>query len=256
MMLAFLDELGHCGRYVSRTDAQYQGSPLFGFGGFLLDSRKLRPFVTSVIEQKSFFLRRPVPEVIGRELKASNLFAPDLFTKKKLQRARKKTNHLATKTIALLKECGGQVCFYGLEKTPTGSHDDGALERACLREVVEIIRRSVELMNLPCVLVIDHHNNHHRKTSLIAYSMAANGYFKELAEPPVMADSRISTAIQVADWIAGLLNKTFIPVTNSRAEWPELNAYRSKYFPLLTDGCVTGSRVELRPRPKAPAAAA
>ena len=31
MMLAFLDELGHAGRYVARTHENYMGSPLFGY---------------------------------------------------------------------------------------------------------------------------------------------------------------------------------------------------------------------------------
>ena len=247
-MLAFLDELGHAGRYVARDDVNYQGSPLFGFGGFLIDSSKLRYLVDQIIRQKALYLRRPVKKVITLELKARELFEPNLFTATKPQPARKKVNHIATKSLALLKECDAKVCYYGVEKiVGAAEHDDGALERACLREVIDIIRKAVQPLKLPCVVVIDQHNNHHRKASMIAYSMAANGYFRELAEPPVMADSRVSTAVQVADWIAGLLNKVHIPDTASRADWPELGAYRNKYYSMITAACLPGSRIVFRP---------
>jgi hypothetical protein len=246
MMLAFLDELGHTGRYTSRTDELYQSSPLFGFGGYVIDSDKVRDLVDGVLAQKAKYLKRPLRKVITRELKARELFEPGLFTPKKPRKARKRVNQLASKSIALLKQCGGKICFYAREKAINDpEHNDGELERACLRRMISIIHDELQAKQAPCLVIIDQHNNHYKKVKVIAYPMAVNGYFRELAEPPVMADSRISTAMQLCDWIAGLLNKVYIPATQSKDQWPELANYRTKYLPMLTSDCLPGSHIKL-----------
>ena len=42
--VAYLDEFGHVGQYVSRTHSHFKTSPVFGLGGILLPAEEVREF--------------------------------------------------------------------------------------------------------------------------------------------------------------------------------------------------------------------
>src|SRR5262245_36938514 len=44
--IAYLDEFGHIGPFVSRTHPKHNASPVFGLGGLLLPVDRVRPFAT------------------------------------------------------------------------------------------------------------------------------------------------------------------------------------------------------------------
>ena len=49
---AYLDEFGHIGPYVSRTDPRYKDSPVFGLAGFVLPAAEVRGFGTRFFQRK------------------------------------------------------------------------------------------------------------------------------------------------------------------------------------------------------------
>ncbi|MGY1880677.1 MULTISPECIES: DUF3800 domain-containing protein [Pseudomonas] len=42
--IAYLDEFGHVGQYVSRKHPMYKTSPVFGLGGMLIPAQEVREF--------------------------------------------------------------------------------------------------------------------------------------------------------------------------------------------------------------------
>lgn len=44
MLLAYLDEIGEAGAFVSRTDSRFNTSPAFGYAGFVLPAAEARRF--------------------------------------------------------------------------------------------------------------------------------------------------------------------------------------------------------------------
>ena len=50
--LAYLDEFGHIGPYVSKEDPEYHESPVFGFAGFVLPAEEVRGFGTWFFQHK------------------------------------------------------------------------------------------------------------------------------------------------------------------------------------------------------------
>ena len=44
--IAYLDEFGHVGPYVSRTHPRHNDSPVFGFAGFVMPAEEVRGFGT------------------------------------------------------------------------------------------------------------------------------------------------------------------------------------------------------------------
>ena len=53
---AYLDEFGHVGPYVARTDPKYRESPVFGLAGFVLPADEVRGFGTWFFQRKCEFL--------------------------------------------------------------------------------------------------------------------------------------------------------------------------------------------------------
>ena len=54
--IAYLDEFGHIGPYISRIHAQHNTSPVFGLGGLLLPASKVRAFSTWFYQLKGQLL--------------------------------------------------------------------------------------------------------------------------------------------------------------------------------------------------------
>lgn len=52
MLLAYLDEIGETGAFVSRDDRRYNTSPAFGYAGFVIDANKARSFGHIFFEEK------------------------------------------------------------------------------------------------------------------------------------------------------------------------------------------------------------
>ena len=49
---AYLDEFGHIGPYVSRTDPRHNDNPVFGLEGFVLPAKEVRGFGTWFFQRK------------------------------------------------------------------------------------------------------------------------------------------------------------------------------------------------------------
>ena len=54
---AYLDEFGHIGPYISRTDPKYKTSPVFGLAGFVLPAVEVRGFGTWFFQHKCELLK-------------------------------------------------------------------------------------------------------------------------------------------------------------------------------------------------------
>ena len=54
---AYLDEFGHIGPYISRTDPKHKTSPVFGLAGFVLPAVEVRGFGTWFFQHKCELLK-------------------------------------------------------------------------------------------------------------------------------------------------------------------------------------------------------
>jgi hypothetical protein len=62
LYIAYLDEFGHVGPYVSRTDQRFHESPVFGFGGMILPADEVRSFATWFYQLKNNLLTYEVDQ--------------------------------------------------------------------------------------------------------------------------------------------------------------------------------------------------
>ena len=229
--LAYLDEFGHIGPYVSREDPQHNDSPVFGLAGFVMPITQIRGFAKWVFRLKK--------QVFSHELARSNRIPAQwekkgsrLYTVKNVTRyrePRRLTNRLLEKVTTL----GGFVFYVGTKKIAgVDSHNPNNLYTATFLEAIKRIDQFCTEDYGPggmFMVVLDEHNRRSAIVTAAGQSMfGGTEPRRRLIEPPFQVESHRYQTLQAADWIAGLMGRI-------GAYWADPVAYRgnevfSKYF--------------------------
>jgi len=208
--LAYLDEFGHIGPFLSHHDARYKTSPVFGLAGFLLPADEVRSFTTWFFQRKcnllDYEIRRSGKHPAQWEKKGSALYT--LRNIEKYPELHRMTHRLLNR----IGRAGGHVFFTGLEK-PWGPEelDSRELYRLVLRETLKRLDDYCRVDhggNASIMIVLDEHEE---RLSLVAHA-AVNMFGGEeprrhIIEPPFQVESHMYQSLQAADWLAGLVGR-------------------------------------------------
>ena len=228
---AYLDEFGHVGPYVARTDPKYRESPVFGLAGFVLPADEVRGFGTWFYQRKcellAFEIGRSEKHPAEWEKKGSSLYTATNVSR--YPELRRFTNRLLNRIEAL----GGFVLHVGIRKTASPERHDP--NRLYARVFLEAIKRIDQFCAGDCdppeefVLILDEHNQRPALVAQAAQSMyARTERRRHLIEPPFHVESHRYQTLQAADWIAGLVGRLGA-VWAEPAVWPENEVFR-RYF--------------------------
>ena len=135
---AYLDEFGHIGPYLSRSDPRYGDSPVFGLAGFVLPSEEVRGFGTWFFQRKcellAFEINRSGKHPALWEKKGASLYT--VANVSKYPELRKFTNRLFNKVERL----NGFIFYVGIRKTASPDrHDPNHLYTRVLLEAIKRI---------------------------------------------------------------------------------------------------------------------
>ena len=214
MLLAYIDEIGETGAFVSRDHARYNTSPAFGYAGFLVPAEHAREFAQQHARVKRTIFASEIAKAThpGRwERKGASIFRPDTLTKYSYQiRA---INGLIWK----LRKLGGQLFYYADEKqtgTPKQTQlDTVERETQAMREALNRIARHASKQDACVMVMIDQINEKDRAERLpkmYSHILGRAADFPEMRriiEPPMHVDSERSANIQFADWIAACVTR-------------------------------------------------
>ena len=119
--LAYLDEFGHIGPYVSKDDPKHRTSPVFGFAGFVLPAEEVRGFGTWFFQRKCQLLdaeiQRSRKHPAFWEKKGSSLYT--VRNVLRYPELRRFTHRLFNK----IERLGGFIFYVGIKKTaPPAEH--------------------------------------------------------------------------------------------------------------------------------------
>ena len=208
---AYLDEFGHIGPYLSRTDPKYKESPVFGLAGFILPSEEVRGFGTWFFQRKrellAFEIARSGKHPARWEKKGASLYTVTTNVTKYAQ-LRTFTNRLFNK----IRKLGGFVFYVGVRKTAVpAQHNPNRLYATVFLEAIKRIDGFCEEdCNPPdnFVLILDEHDQRSSLLTEAARSMYARSHRRRhLIEPPFHLESHRYQTLQAADWIAGLVGR-------------------------------------------------
>jgi len=219
--LAYLDEFGHIGPYISRADPIHNDSPVFGLAGIVLPADEVRGFGTWFFQRKcellAWEIERSDEHPATWEKKGSSLYTAKNVSK--YRELRQFTNRFLNKTNSI----GGFVFYVGLRKTQ--SHDRHNPNQLYIRVLLEAIKRINSFCEDDCnptenfLLALDEHDQ--RDSLITESSRSMYGPVdprRHLIEPPFQIESHRYQTMQAADWIAGLVGRL-------GAVWTDPDAY-------------------------------
>ena len=206
LYVAYLDEFGHIGPYVSRHDPQHRTHPAFGLAGFVIPLEKTRELAMFFFKLKNRLLDWEIQQAgihqARWEKKGAALFTTQNVLK--YRAIRQATNRI----LNWITANGGYVFYTGLEK------DRGAAPRSPEGLYAAVLRQSIRKISAACggdkfLLILDEHGKVFREKAVAAAStqMFSEPAAFNLLEPPMQVESHLYQTVQCADWICGLIGR-------------------------------------------------
>ncbi|WP_454760743.1 DUF3800 domain-containing protein [Caulobacter segnis] len=224
MQIAFLDEFGHIGPFVSRSHAQFNHSPVFGLAGFVLPHEEVRSFSTWFFQFKN--------QMLAGELKASQQHpatwekkGSELFNTRNVRKYAS-IREGAGRLVNHIHASGGKVFYYGRQKyqTPEDSKPSG-LYTTCMGHSIRHLDRYSEYRNRCFMMILDQHSDRLKLLETAAKTMFGTDPARKLVEPPFQVESHLYQTVQAADWIAALVGRVMayraLPSEYGDWEWAE-----------------------------------
>ncbi|KQM24584.1 MULTISPECIES: DUF3800 domain-containing protein [unclassified Sphingomonas] len=240
MQIAFLDEFGHCGPYVSRTDPKYNTSPVFGLAGYVMPAANVRHFATFFYQLKQFMLAADIKAAGVHPATWEKKGAKLLTTKniRKYPHVREGVNRLLNE----LYKCNGRIIYYGREKykSPEESNS-GGLYNTVMGHSIRAIDRYCGLSNSPFLMILDQHSSRIKLLEAASKTMFGSEPARYLLEPPFEVESHLYQTVQAADWIATLVGR--IEARRAKPDEYEAWEWAERLFGNKIDALATHSRM-------------
>lgn len=214
MLLAYIDEIGEPGAFISRDHPKFNTSPAFGYAGFILPEGSARPFGAEFHARKRELFRTEIEQADhpGRwERKGASIFRAD--THQTFPQQIRVFDGLVRSIVRL----GGNLFYYADEKplgTPKQTElDVSSRETSAMQETLNRIARHADSCDSNVLVLIDQINEKTRAERLpkmYSHILRRTSDYREMrriVEPPMHIDSQLSSNIQFADWIAACLTR-------------------------------------------------
>ncbi len=228
MLIAYIDEIGEPGAFVSRDHARFKTSPAFGYAGFILPEGAVRQFGAEFNRHKRELFPEHHKSATNPgqwEVKGANIFRPSNAAKYPQH------NRVFSSLAKRVEKLGGKLFYYAEEKpigTPKqtwldqSSRETGAMQQCLNRLATEANRAGQNLIVL--IDKINESQRSERVSSMYGHILGRAEEHKEMrriVEPPMHVDSKLSSNIQFADWIAAYFSRAidFQLLADSPHKW-------------------------------------
>jgi len=238
MRIAYLDEFGHIGPFVSRNDKKHNTSPVFGLAGVLLPHDQARHLATFMLQLKEGMLAKDLA-VAGVPAHSWEKKGSELISSKNIR----KYAHIREGIRRLLNEIrisGGKIFFYGREKfqKPEDCRANG-LYKTVLGHSIRGIDNFCVRQREQFMIIMDQHSGRSQWMETSAKTMFnKRAPARCMIEPPFEVESHLYQTIQIADWVATLIGRLMAYRTNPTQyadwEWAE-RYYGEQIDQLATD---------------------
>lgn len=209
LYVAYLDEFGHVGPYVSHDDPKHNTHPVFGLGGLVLPYPEVRRFSTFFFQLKNrlleFELNRSGLHPAKWEKKGSSLYT--IQNIERYRELRQATFRLLNK----IKKINGFSIYVGVEKRRTEqNHDSKRLYHSVLREAIKRIDQECEAKHSKFLLILDQQEENVMRAQIVetaSIEMFGANSRTRLIEPPMQVESHLYQTVQCADWLCGIFGR-------------------------------------------------
>ncbi|MGK2349220.1 DUF3800 domain-containing protein [Actinomyces sp. W5033] len=228
MLLAYIDEVGEPGAFVSPEHNRFNTSAAFGYAGFVVPEAAARDFGARFTHEKRILFAPDLADAEhpGRwEIKGAQVFRPT--TPERYPQQLRVFNAL----VRHLRNEKGSL-FYYVDEKPLGTPkqtrlDPEARETQAMEECLNRLARHANGRNENILIMIDQINEKTRSDRLpkmyshILGRASRHPEMRRIVEPPMHIDSVLSSSIQFADWVAACVSRAvdYQLVRTSRHRW-------------------------------------
>lgn len=242
MLLAYLDEIGETGAFVSHDHSRFNTSPAFGYAGFVIPHEHARAVGAAFHRAKKTLFATELADVEdpGRwERKGSDVFQSQTAADYPQQL------RVFNAFVRQIRGIGGSLFYYADEKpvgTPKQTKLDAQVrESRAMTETLNRLARHADRQSTDLLVMIDQINEKTRKERLArmyAHILGRAAEFPEMRriiEPPMHIDSQLSANVQLADWVAACMSRAidYQLLRTSKHRWVVetdlLNALRGSF---------------------------
>lgn len=206
LYLAFLDELGHIGPFLSRQHRRFNQSPVFGLGGFIIPHAAARGFATWFFQQKNQLL---APEIkLSKQHPATwEKKGSDLVTTRNVKKY-PNIPRVLNRIINKIYRSNGRLFYCAREKyqRPQASKPSGLYTTVMAHSIRQIDRLCEDQAEF-FLVILDQHESRINLLAAAAKTMFGAEPARRLIEPPLEAESHLYQTLQAADWLAALIGK-------------------------------------------------
>lgn len=215
MLIAYLDEFGHVGPYVSKDDPSHKTHPAFGYAGFVLPVDSVRSFGGFFEYSKENLLRWEI-ERAGAHPRRWEKKGSSLLT------SRNYHNYGKTSIVPVLNRLnrrlrkeGGAPVFFGqvkevglpeaISETPSGRSEHMLIN--AVRQLASFADRKGERIMI-FLDAVDSAPRLHAVQVLGGYIYkASEPALRRVVEVPMQLESKHYGNVQYADWIAAIVSR-------------------------------------------------
>lgn len=233
MLLAYIDEFGHVGPYISPDHPKFKTHPIFGYSGFIVPAHNVRPFGAFFESTKEKLLAYEI-ERSGKHPQRWEKKGASLLTTKNITGYGHEIRPALKRIFKKLYQLNGKVVFVGQVK-PEGSRaetGESTFDRSShvLRQIIKEIAEYSNHQEEDVLIFLDSVDTKAREEALsvsasFIYASNSPESVKRVLEAPMQLESHFYGTTQFADWICALLGRAahYHFVKSSEFSWaPQL----------------------------------
>lgn len=214
MLIAYLDEFGHQGPYISRDHRKFNTHPCFGYAGYLLPADNVRKMGGHFKHIKETLLaweieRSPIPSNQWEKKGAS------LLTTTNISKYKDEIIPALSRIFKMLGKQEGEIFFYGQQKPigPVGVTKETSQDREnhCLIQAINRLGTYATSKGEQLMVIMDATETHNRERAVATLGATiysrSNKDNKSIIEIPLQTESHLYNTVQLADWVCALMGR-------------------------------------------------
>lgn len=213
MLVAYLDEFGHVGPYISTEHRKFFHHPAFGYAGLVLPEDAVRAFGAKFENVKARHFRNEIVQTSKHprrwEKKGSEIFSTGAI------RRRPDRTAMVADLMDYAHRLGGHAFYYG-ELKPVGTQrqtgqDSADRTRQVLTETIRHLCRYADRRAQNLTVLLDKGGPMPREDAITALATFIYGnhdpQMRRIIEVPMELESHRYGAVQFADWLCAILSR-------------------------------------------------
>lgn len=214
MLIAYLDEFGHQGPYISHSHPKFKTHPAFGYAGYVLPAENVRKFGGYFEHIKENLLQWEIQQAEAHPRRWEKKGAA-LLTTSNNHKYGGEIRPALNRIYRRLGELNGEIFFYGQQKpigplsvTKESSQDR---ENHCLIQSINRLGTYAAQAGKRLLVIMDATDTDNRERAVATLGKTiydrSNKDNRSIIEVPLQADSRLYGTLQLADWTCALIGR-------------------------------------------------